>query len=166
MDPLESTPKPESTTAPKPQPAPRPEPRVLPSEAKPSPPSPRSLVGGRDAKTRTVAEFLTRLAVRLAIVLAVTWAWGELLNLSVKAAAGSTTAPPGFTQGMVHGALMPGAMPMLLFGRDVAIYTVPNQGRLYNLGYAAGVNVCGLIFFGVLFSRVSRLKRRYAEKKN
>jgi len=164
MDPFESAPKPEAK--PESTPAPKPEPKAMPGEAKPAPPSPRPSAGGKDAKTRTVAEFLTRLAVRLAIVIAVTWGWGELLNLSVKAAAGSTTNPPGFTQGMVHGALMPGAMPMLLFGRDVAIYTVPNQGRLYNLGYAAGVNVCGLIFFGALFSRVSRLKKRYAEKKN
>lgn len=163
MDPFESAPKPEARS--ESTPPPKPETNPMPGEAKSAPASPRSPAGGKDPKTRTVAEFLTRLAVRLAIVFAVTWAWGELLNLSVKAAAGSTTKPPGFTQGMVHGALMPGAMPMLLIGRDVAIYTVPNQGRLYNLGYAAGVNVCGLIFFGVLFSRVSKLMRRRADNK-
>ena len=54
---------------------------------------------------------------------------------------------------------MPMAMPNLLVGRDVMIYSQNNTGVMYKLGYTAGVNGCGAIFFGVLFWRVNRLKR-------
>src|SRR5580658_8683027 len=38
---------------------------------------------------------------------------------------------PGFGRGMLHGALMPIALPSLLLGKDVPIYAVVNAGRLY-----------------------------------
>ena len=59
---------------------------------------------------------------------------------------------------MLQGALMPMAMPSLLVGRDVTIYAENNTGRTYKLGYTAGVNACGAIFFGYAFWRWRRLK--------
>ena len=57
----------------------------------------------------------------------------------------------GFWLGTAHGALMPVALPSLLIGRDVPIFTERNTGRPYKLGYIAGINLCGLIFFGLAF---------------
>jgi len=48
---------------------------------------------------------------------------------------------------------MPVALPGLLMGKDLPIYAPVNSGRLYKLGYIAGINLCGLLFFGVLFRR-------------
>ena len=64
----------------------------------------------------------------------------------------------GFFRGVVHGALMPMALPNLVVGQDVAIYAANNSGRTYKLGYTMGVNVCGLIFFGIFFWRVRRMR--------
>ena len=55
---------------------------------------------------------------------------------------------------------MPMAMPNLLVGRDVSIYSTRNTGLKYKLGYTVGVNGCGAIFFGVLFWRFSRWRKR------
>jgi hypothetical protein len=60
---------------------------------------------------------------------------------------------PGFRVGILHGALMPVALPSLLLGKDVPIYAERNQGRIYKLGYIAGINACGFIFFGMAFWR-------------
>jgi len=68
--------------------------------------------------------------------------------------------PAGFARGMVHGALMPCALPNLLAGNDVAIYAENNTGRTYKLGYTVGVNGCGAIFFGIFFWRVNRWRKR------
>ena len=68
--------------------------------------------------------------------------------------------PAGFLLGVIQGALMPIALPNLLFGHDVPIYAAQNNGRLYKLGYTVGVNACGLIFFGVFFWRLCRLRAR------
>ena len=68
--------------------------------------------------------------------------------------------PAGFLRGIVQGALMPIAMPNLIIGNDVAIYSANNTGRLYKLGYTAGVNGCGLIFFGFFFWRIRRIRQR------
>jgi hypothetical protein len=57
----------------------------------------------------------------------------------------------GFWLGAVHGLLMPVALPNLLAGEDVPIFAVNNTGRNYKLGYIAGINLCGLIFFGTAF---------------
>ncbi len=59
--------------------------------------------------------------------------------------------PAGLVWGMAHGALMPTALPALVMGKDVTIYAPNNQGRIYKIGYALGVNVCGLLFFGLVF---------------
>ena len=65
----------------------------------------------------------------------------------------------GFGAGLVHGALMPLALPNLLAGDDVTIYADRNSGRPYKLGYTAGVNACGLFFFGAFFWRIGRWRR-------
>src|SRR5512135_53505 len=59
----------------------------------------------------------------------------------------------GFGLGVLHGALMPVALPSLLLGKDVPIYAEKNQGRVYKLGYIAGINACGFVFFGLAFWR-------------
>jgi hypothetical protein len=59
----------------------------------------------------------------------------------------------GFRLGVLHGALMPVALPTLLMGKDVPIYAPNNAGRVYKLGYIAGINLCGLLFFGLAFRR-------------
>ena len=67
---------------------------------------------------------------------------------------------PGFGRGVVHGALMPMALPQLLLAKDVTIYALENTGRTYKLGYTVGVNGCGAIFFGLLFWRLVGLRRK------
>ncbi|MCZ7635835.1 MAG: hypothetical protein M5U12_07180 [Verrucomicrobia bacterium] len=58
---------------------------------------------------------------------------------------------PGFGWGVAHGACMPMALPALLMGQDVSIFAPCNTGRGYKLGYIAGINLCGLVFFGGAF---------------
>jgi hypothetical protein len=62
----------------------------------------------------------------------------------------------GFWMGALHGALMPVAAPSLLMGQDVPIYATTNTGRDYKLGYIAGINGCGLVFFGLAFWQPKR----------
>lgn len=75
------------------------------------------------------------------------------------AAAPRRTAPAGFADGVRDGVLMPIALPWLLLGRDVTIYAADNTGRPYKLGYTAGVNGCGAVFFGLMFRRLHGLTR-------
>jgi hypothetical protein len=64
----------------------------------------------------------------------------------------------GFGYGILHGALMPIALPSLVIGKDVPIYATDNSGRLYKIGYICGINLCGLAFFGPLFWRPKRVE--------
>jgi hypothetical protein len=57
----------------------------------------------------------------------------------------------GFFTGMMHGALMPAALPTLVFGKDLPIYAQHNVGRGYNIGFILGLNTCGTLFFGLAF---------------
>jgi len=57
----------------------------------------------------------------------------------------------GFHMGLLHGILMPAALPGLLLGQDLPIYASINSGRPYNIGYIFGINTCGTVFFGVAF---------------
>jgi hypothetical protein len=59
----------------------------------------------------------------------------------------------GFSIGLWHGMLMPAALPGMLMGQDLPIYAPNNTGRPYNIGYAMGINGCGLLFFGAAFWR-------------
>ncbi len=65
----------------------------------------------------------------------------------------------GFGHGVLHGALMPIALPSLVIGRDVPIYATENSGRTYKIGYICGINLCGLAFFGPLFWRPNCRRR-------
>jgi len=62
-------------------------------------------------------------------------------------------ATAGFWRGVAHGGLMPAALPSLLMGKDVPIFAPNNDGRRYKIGYIAGINVCGLVFFGLAFRK-------------
>jgi hypothetical protein len=62
----------------------------------------------------------------------------------------------GFQLGVLHGILMPAALPGLLMGNDFPIYAPNNSGRLYNIGYLLGVNTCGTLFFGITFRQPRR----------
>jgi hypothetical protein len=103
------------------------------------------------------AKRLSRLVIQIVCVFAIAVVVGVLLNRA-GAALERSGRQAGFCQGMLQGALMPMAMPILLVGRDVRIYAENNTGRTYKLGYTAGVNACGAIFFGYAFWRWRRLK--------
>jgi hypothetical protein len=62
----------------------------------------------------------------------------------------------GMDYGLLHGAMMPMAMPSLLMGNDVSIYAENNTGRPYKIGYIMGINLCGALFFGSMFFRSNR----------
>lgn len=100
---------------------------------------------------------LLRIVSRIAVVLAIGFVIGWTLN-RVAESLERSERPAGFVRGVVQGALMPMAMPNLVVGRDVVIYATRNTGRSYRLGYTVGVNGCGLIFFGVFFWRLRRLR--------
>lgn len=57
----------------------------------------------------------------------------------------------GFHMGLLHGILMPAALPGLLMGNNLPIYAPNNSGRPYNIGYIFGINTCGTVFFGAAF---------------
>ena len=76
------------------------------------------------------------------------------LGFGYDRAAPRTYAPErvaGFFTGMMHGALMPAALPTLVFGKDLPIYAQNNVGRGYNIGFILGLNTCGTLFFGIAF---------------
>ena len=100
---------------------------------------------------------LRRIFVRGATFLAFAFLVAVVLN-HLAATVKVDSRPAGFTRGMIQGALMPMALPSLLFGRDVTIYAAENTGIPYKLGYTVGVNVCGAIFFGLLYWRLNRLR--------
>lgn len=112
-----------------------------PSRQAPAPPSP-------------LARWTRRIAAGLALALFVGTASGAAMRWESR-----RTAPPGFYRGLLHGALMPLAWPTLLLGRDQSIYSIPNSGRTYKLGYSLGVNACGAVFFGWFFTRLRRWSR-------
>ena len=99
------------------------------------------------------------LLVRLATIVLAAFVIGWLLN-QLALQLDRTNQPAGFLRGMVQGALTPAAMPNLLVGYDVTFYSVNNRGVPYKLGYTLGINVCGLFFFGGLYWRMSRWRKR------
>ncbi len=96
-----------------------------------------------------------RLAVKAAmlVVLGVVFGWGY--GWAAPRFYGPERVA-GFRLGVLHGALMPVALPSLLVGKDVPIYSANNAGRIYKLGYIAGINLCGLLFFGLAFRQPRR----------
>ena len=107
------------------------------------------------AKANPAWQKIGRILIRIGCIVAVAFVIGWTLN-QVSLQLEKSARPAGFARGMLQGALMPMAMPNLIAGRDVVIYSQRNTGVSYKLGYTAGVNVCGAIFFGVFFWRVSR----------
>ena len=101
----------------------------------------------------------TKIGFRLACFLAVAACIGWGLNRSA-ATLNRDVYQAGFGKGVIHGAMMPLALPNLLIGNDVSIYAANNTGRTYKLGYSLGVNLCGLLFFGFFFWRLSRLGKK------
>jgi hypothetical protein len=65
----------------------------------------------------------------------------------------------GFNIGLVEGAVMPAALPVLMAGRDVPIFAPNNAGRGYKIGFILGLNTSGTFFFGVAFWQPRRRKR-------
>ena len=117
-----------------------------------SPPTP-------EPSRRNFVMLLLRKAVMLAVV-TVLFGWFYVWA-SPWAFPQNRTA--GFGHGVLHGALMPIALPSLVIGKDVPIYATDNSGRTYKIGYICGINLCGLAFFGPLFWRP---KHRLADHKN
>ena len=104
-------------------------------------------------------DLLRQILMRVFTVLLVATIFSYVTGF-ITAQSEKSTGPAGFTQGVVHGAMMPGAMLNLLVGRDVVIYATRNTGRTYKLGYTTGVNGCGAIFFGFFFWRFSQWRKR------
>jgi hypothetical protein len=109
-------------------------------------------------KARSVQPARGRLKLRLltlvlVVVVSISLSW--LLHAQ-PAAVSPGPAPAGFSHGLWHGAIMPLALPELLLGGDATIYAAHNTGRGYNMGYILGVNLCGLVFFGLFFGRLRR----------
>lgn len=97
-----------------------------------------------------------RMAVKLSTLVLLGCALGFSYDWAAPRFYGSGRLP-GFGLGILHGALMPVALPSLLLGKDVPIYAKRNQGRLYKLGYIAGIDACGFFFFGLAFWRPGRV---------
>lgn len=102
---------------------------------------------------------LLKMALRVAIVMCLAFSIGYILN-GLSSSLETSSKPAGFGRGVLQGALMPMSLPNLLLGKDVTIYSANNTGVPYKLGYTSGVNVCGLLFFGWFFWRVSRWRKR------
>jgi hypothetical protein len=98
------------------------------------------------------------LILRIALILLVAYGIGLSLN-RLSTALDQRPQPAGFARGAIQGALMPCTLPTLLMGHDVTIYSANNNGVFYKLGYTVGVNLCGALFFGLLYRRLSRLRR-------
>ena len=94
---------------------------------------------------------LSRLIFYLLLAAAIGWTLNRIGKSMQR-----SSHPAGFSRGIIQGALMPMAMPNLLVGSDVAIYSQNNTGVTYKLGYTLGVNGCGALFFGFFFWRVRR----------
>jgi hypothetical protein len=105
---------------------------------------------------------LSRLLRRVAGILVAGVIIGGILHFVAKRVH-NPSAPNGFKAGLLHGALMPLALPNLAVGDDVTIYAPSNSGRLYKVGYTLGVNGCGLLFFGLFFWRLGRWTPREKE---
>ena len=108
-----------------------------------------------DSWARKGARWLRSLILLVALAVAIGW-----ILKRTTAALDYDGAPAGVGRGILHGALMPLALPNLLVGQDVPIYSARNSGVPYKLGYTLGVNACGAIFFGGFYWRLSRVRKR------
>lgn len=117
-----------------------------------------------ETKTLPMPNMTRKVLWRILMILVVAVAIGSVLNLLTRSS-DNNAGPAGFGKGVLHGVLMPAALPNLLFGKDVSIYAPNNTGRTYKLGYTVGVNGCGLVFFGFFFWRLSRLRKLAVENR-
>jgi hypothetical protein len=99
-----------------------------------------------------------KILTRVVAILILATAIGVTLNFIGKTLE-RDSRPAGFSRGVLQGALMPMALPNLLVGRDVTIYSQNNTGITYKIGYTFGVNACGALFFGLFFWRVNRWRK-------
>src|SRR6266568_219848 len=99
-------------------------------------------------------KFGYRLVLFLILASLIGWTLNRISNSLER-----SSQPAGFGRGMLQGALMPMAMPNLLVGNNVTIYSTHNTGLHYKLGYTMGVNMCGALFFGFFFLRLNQLRR-------
>lgn len=102
--------------------------------------------------TASFKTLLRRGALKLASLAAAGLVLGVAYGWAVERLYSSGTRA-GFWLGAAHGALMPAALPSLVMGRDVPIFAVEHTGRGYKLGYIAGIDLCGAVFFGLAFRR-------------
>jgi hypothetical protein len=116
-------------------------------------------------QTASLSGKLWRLSLRAAIFLVFALIAGTVVN-RIGVAVENSDRPAGFSRGVIQGALMPMALPNLLAGQDIAIYSQKNDGVRYKLGYTLGVNGCGMIFFGFFFWRLSRLRKWASRRAN
>src|SRR5882724_2439842 len=96
-------------------------------------------------------KFVLRFASFLVLATLISWTLNRTSNSLER-----SPLPAGFGRGVLQGALMPMALPNLLIGNDVTIYSARNTGLPYKLGYTVGVNMCGALFFGVFFVRLNQ----------
>jgi hypothetical protein len=108
----------------------------------PEPPAPRPFAGLH------LRDWIKKIVVFLTVAFLLGWFYGWASPRVYP-----HDEPLSFGYGMLHGGLMPMALPSLLMGQDVEIFAVNNTGRPYKLGYIVGINLCGLIFFGSAFWR-------------
>jgi hypothetical protein len=106
-------------------------------------------------KRQGITRRLLRVARSVAAIVMFAFVIGWILN-RIAGSLERSSRPAGFVRGLVQGALMPMSLPNLLVGKDITIYAVNNTGVHYKLGYTAGTNTAGLIFFGAFFWRVRR----------
>lgn len=116
-------------------------------------------MNGTQAKVSIPARPWWKILLRILTVLAAAALVGLLMH-QVSGAMAKNRNPAGFSRGLLQGALMPAALPNLLVGIDVPIYSQNNTGVTYKLGYTCGVNGCGTVFFGMFFWRLNRWRRR------
>jgi hypothetical protein len=116
-------------------------------------------LNGTQAKASSPPLLGWRVARRAVTLLLAAFAIGCVLHFVIPVVQRSGQ-PAGFVRGLLHGALMPCALPNLLVGNDVTIYAQNNTGLTYKLGYTTGVNACGALFFGLFFWRVNRWRKR------
>ncbi len=114
---------------------------------------------GTQAKVSRPARPWWKIPLRVLTVLAAAALVGLLMQ-QISAAMAKNRNPAGFSRGLLQGALMPAALPNLLVGKDVPIYSQNNTGVTYKLGYTCGVNGCGAVFFGMFFWRLNRWRQR------
>lgn len=107
----------------------------------------------------TVPHRFPRLARRLLTGILIAVAIGTLTGALARHEARRTT-PAGFPAGLLHGAAMPCMLPALALGHDAFVFATQHSGRPYKLGYTLGVNLCGAVFFGLLYRRSARSEAR------